>query len=136
MSTNEEKLQAFLDLKTQKSKVEVQRACGMAAQMKKFCPGIMLTFPLLQKLLSHSTVFTWNDTLQADFDSLQKALKEPFKLSPLDTNKRIFCYTDTLLGLPFFLGLISILAIHVGFTPRGTLSITPLCLSARRSFLT
>ena len=62
--------------------------------MKKFCPGVMLIFPLLQKLSSHSTVFTCNDNLQAEFDSLKKALKESFKLSPLDTNKRIFCYTD------------------------------------------
>ena len=95
MSPSEEKLQAFLGLKTPQSKVEVQRACGMAAQMKKFCPGIMLTFPLLQKLSSYSSVFTWNDNLQAEFDSLKKALKESIKLSPLDTNKRIFCYTDT-----------------------------------------
>ena len=67
MSPSEEKLQAFLDLKTPKSKVEVPRICGMAAQMKKFCPGLMLTFPMLQ---------------------------ESIKLSPLDVNKRIFCYTD------------------------------------------
>ena len=38
MSPSEEKLQAFLDLKIPESKVEVQRACGMIAQMKKFCP--------------------------------------------------------------------------------------------------
>ena len=56
MSPSEEKLQNFLDLQTPQSKVEVQRACGMAAQMKKFCPGVMLTFPLLQKLSSHSAV--------------------------------------------------------------------------------
>ena len=99
MSPSEEKLQAFLDLKSPESKVEVQRACGMAAQMKKFCPGIMLTFPLLQKLSSHSAVFTWNDSLQADFDNLKKAMKEFIKLSPLDINKRIFCYTDTAVTL-------------------------------------
>ena len=45
----------------------------MAAQMKRFCPGVMLTFPLLQKLSSHS---------------------ESIKLSPLDTEKIIYCYTD------------------------------------------
>ena len=46
LSPSEEKFQAFLDLKTPESKVEVQKACGMIAQMKKFCPGVMLTFPL------------------------------------------------------------------------------------------
>ena len=83
MSPSEEKLQALLDLKTPESKVEVQRACGMAAQIKKFRPGVMLTFPLLQKLSSHSAVFTWNDSLQTEFDNLKKAMKESIKLSPL-----------------------------------------------------
>ena len=38
MSPSEEKLQTFLELKTPQTKVEVQRICGMATQMKKFCP--------------------------------------------------------------------------------------------------
>ena len=53
-------LAAFLDLKTPESKVEVQRACGMIAQLKKFCPGVILSFPLLQQLSAHNKVFTWN----------------------------------------------------------------------------
>ena len=57
MSPSEDKLQTFLVLKTPQSKVEVQRVCGMAAQMKKFCPGLMLTFIKLQKLSAHNTVF-------------------------------------------------------------------------------
>ena len=64
MSWNEEKLQTFLHLKIPQSKVEVQRACGMAAQMKKFCPGVMLTFPLLQKLSSHSAVLQFVESPQ------------------------------------------------------------------------
>ena len=94
MSPSEEKLQTFLDLKTPESKVEVQRICGMAAQMKKFCPGIMLTFPMLQKLSAPNTVFRWDDALQSEFESLKAALKESIKLSPLDVNKRIFAFTD------------------------------------------
>ena len=39
-------------------------------------------------------MFTWNDSLQAEFDNLKSAMKESIKL-PLDTNKKIFCYTDT-----------------------------------------
>ena len=54
----------------------------------------MLTFPLLQKMSSHSAVFTWNDSLQAEFDILKTAMKESIKFSPLDINKKIFCYTD------------------------------------------
>ena len=47
MSPSKDKLQTFLDLKTPESKVEVQRVCGMAAQIKKSCPVLMLTFPKL-----------------------------------------------------------------------------------------
>ena len=97
MSPSDEKLQAFLDLKTPESKVEVQRACGMIAQMKMFCPGVMLTFQMLQKMSSHSPVFTWNDSLETEFESIN--------LSPLDTSKKIFCYTDASLtcGMAYLL---------------------------------
>ena len=60
LSPSEQKLSAFLDLKTPESKVEVQRACGLIAQLKKFCPGVMLNFPRLQSLTAHNKVFTWN----------------------------------------------------------------------------
>ena len=94
LSPSEQKLADFLDLKTPESKVEVQRACGMIAQLKKFCPGVMLSFPLLQSLTAHNKAFTWNEALQAEFESLKQAMRETVKLSPLDLNKKIFCYTD------------------------------------------
>ena len=56
----------------------------------------MLTFPLLQKMSSHSAVFTWNNSLQVEFDNLNRAMKESIKLSPMDTNKKFFCFTDAL----------------------------------------
>ena len=58
--------------------------------MKKFCPGLMLTFPKLQKLSAHNTAFRWDDKLQAEFECLKKTIKESVKLSPLDVRKRIF----------------------------------------------
>ena len=94
LSPSEDKLAAFLDLKTPESKVEVQRACGMIAQLKKFCPGVMLEFPLLQSLSAHNKVFTWNEALQSEFDKMKQAMRETIKLSPLDLNKKIFCFTD------------------------------------------
>ena len=94
LSPSEDKLQTFLDLETPKSKVEVQRVCGLAAQMKRFCPGLMLVFPKLQKLSAHQTVFRWDEELEAEFQTLKKTLKETVKLSPLDVKKRIFAYTD------------------------------------------
>ena len=94
MSPSEDKLHSFLDLKTPESKVEVQRLCGMAAQMKKFCPGVMLTFPKMQKLSAHSTPFVWNEALEEELQNLREALKQSIKLSPLDTSKRVFAMTD------------------------------------------
>ena len=32
--------------------------------------------------------------MQAEFDNLKKAMRESIKLSPLDINKKIFCFTD------------------------------------------
>ena len=32
--------------------------------------------------------------MQEEFDNLKKAMKESIKLSPLDINKKIFCFTD------------------------------------------
>ena len=72
LSTSEEKLQAFFDLQTPQSKTEVQRICGMAAQMKKFEQGLMFTFPLMQKLSAHNTVFTCIDALQAELDNIKQ----------------------------------------------------------------
>ena len=83
-----------MDLKTPQTKVEVQRICGMAAQMKKFCPGVMLTFPKLQKLSAHNTPFRWDEALEEELQNLRQALKESVKLSPLDVNKRVFAMTD------------------------------------------
>ena len=79
----------------------------------------MLTFPMLQKLSAHNAVFTWNDTLQAELDSLNKTMKESIKLSLLDVNKRIFCYTDTdvTVGMRYFL-----LQIKLGVTTTWTQS--------------
>ena len=54
----------------------------------------MLTFPKLQKMSAHNTVFRWGEELEAEFESLKKTLKESVKLSPLDVKKRIFAYTD------------------------------------------
>ena len=62
--------------------------------MKKFCPGVILTFPMLQKLSAHNTVFRWDDALESEFQNLKAALKESIKLSPLDINKRVFAMTD------------------------------------------
>ena len=66
----------------------------MAAQMKKFCPGLMLPFRKLQKMSAHNTVFRCDDELEEEFESLKKPLKESVKLSPLYVKKRIFTYTN------------------------------------------
>ena len=62
--------------------------------MKKFVPGLMPTFPLMQKLIAYNTLFTWNDNFQAELDSMKTDMKQNITLSPLDTSKKIYGYTD------------------------------------------
>ena len=48
LSPSDEKLKIFLDVKTRTCMTEVQRVAGMAAQLKKIMPGLMITFPGIQ----------------------------------------------------------------------------------------
>ena len=42
LTPEDEKIQNFLDIKSPKTKTEVQRICGMAAQLKCWVPGLHL----------------------------------------------------------------------------------------------
>ena len=58
---------------------------GAVAQLKRWCPGIMLMSRGMQQLTG-SVPFHWNADLQAELDAMKLALKEHIKLSPLDTS--------------------------------------------------
>ena len=48
ISPDQAKLDEFIDLERPKCKKDVQQLCGLAAQMKKFCPGMQVTYPGMQ----------------------------------------------------------------------------------------
>merc|ERR1712236_209520 len=56
ISADERKLSEFLDIARPKSKRECQSVCGMAAQLKKFCPGLQIRYPGMQKLCAAMTL--------------------------------------------------------------------------------
>ena len=64
LSPIEEKLKTFLEISTPSSKKEVQRIGGLAAQLKRWTPGLMLEFPGIQKLCANSVSFYWNADLE------------------------------------------------------------------------
>ena len=62
--------------------------------MKKFIPGLMLDFPNIQCLCAHNTPFIWTPDLRVELDKMKEVIKQNLKLSPLDTSKEIYAYTD------------------------------------------
>ena len=66
----------------------------MAAQLKKWVPGMMFEFPNLVKLTSHHTKFIWTEDLQKELDGLKKAIREHLKLSPLHVNRPLWAWLD------------------------------------------
>ena len=87
LTPTQKKLDAFLDFPTPSCRTDVQSIMGAVAQVKRWCPGIMLLSKGMQQLTGSSTPFHWNSDLQGELDSMQVALKEHIKLSPLDTSK-------------------------------------------------
>ena len=94
ISPTTDKLEAFLNISTPTCKREVQRLAGMAAQLKRWSPGLMLTFPGIQKLTSHNTPFCWNQDLEDELRDMKEAITGHVKLSPLDVNKDVHLWTD------------------------------------------
>merc|ERR1711888_385855 len=57
ISPDKAKLDECLDLERPRCKKDVQQFCGLAAQMKKFCPGMQVTYPGMQKLCAANVYF-------------------------------------------------------------------------------
>ena len=94
LSPTEEKLKTFLEISTPSSKKEVQRIGGLAAQLKRWTPGLMLEFPGIQKLCANSVSFYWNADLELELNRMKEAISQHVKLSPLDVEKDLILWTD------------------------------------------
>ena len=89
ITTDQKKLDDFLDLETPASKTECQMICGTAAKLKKFVPGMQLMYPGMQALCSPNVKFRWNEDLELELQEMKKALKNHIRLSPIDTSKNL-----------------------------------------------
>ena len=83
-----------MDFPTPSCKKDIQSIMGVAAQRKRWTPGLMLLSPSLQKLTANSTPFFWNDDLQKELDEMKAALMQHIKLTLLDTSKDLLVWSD------------------------------------------
>ena len=75
ISADDQKVADFLDISRPTTKREVQQICGMAAQLKKFAPGLQIRYPGMQKLCAANVKFMWSADLDKELDDLKEALK-------------------------------------------------------------
>ena len=95
ISPDQTKLDEFLDLERPKNKKDCQQLCGLAAQMKKFCPGMQVTYPGMQKLCAANVYFNWTQDLDRELDELKSCLRQHVKLSPIDVTKNLVLVIDS-----------------------------------------
>ena len=94
ISPDEAKVADFLNIKTPSSKKEVQQICGMAAQMKRFCPGMQIQYPGMQKLCAANVRFQWSNDLDKELEDLKECLRNHVKITPVDTEKNLILVID------------------------------------------
>ena len=94
ISADDQKVEDFLDISRPTTKRECQQICGMAAQLKKFAPGLQIRYPGMQKLCAANTKFMWSADLDKELDDLKEALKKNVKISPIDTEKNLILVID------------------------------------------
>ena len=87
ISPDQAKIDEFLNLARPSNKKECQQLCGLAAQMKKFAPGMQVTYAGMQKLCAANVYFNWTEDLDRELAELKDCLKQFVKLSPIDTSK-------------------------------------------------
>ena len=97
ISADDQKVEDFLDISRPTTKRECQQICGMAAQLKKFAPGLQIRYPGKQKLCAANTKFMWSADLDKELDDLKEALKKNVKISPIDTEKNLILIIDAAL---------------------------------------
>ena len=66
----------------------------MAAQLKRFCPGLQIRYPGMQKLCAANTKFRWTSDLDKELEEMKEALKKNIKISPIDIRKNLILIID------------------------------------------
>ena len=94
ISPDEQKVADFIDIKTPSCKKEVKMIAGTAAQLKRFCPGMQIQYPGMQRLCSPNVRFQWGDDLDKELEDLKQCLKDFVKISPINTEKNLEMVID------------------------------------------
>ena len=95
ISPEQSKLDEFLDLERPRNKKDVQQLCGLAAQMKRFCPGMQVTYPGMQKLCGQNVYFQWSSDLDRELEELKMCLRKHVKISPIDVTRNLILVIDS-----------------------------------------
>merc|ERR1712055_278137 len=88
ISPEQSKLDEFLNLERPQTKKDVQQLCGLAAQMKRWYPG-------MQRLCSSNVYFQWNEELDRELEELKSCLRQHVKLSPIDVTRNLILVIDS-----------------------------------------
>merc|ERR1712208_241163 len=95
ISPDQAKVEEFLNIARPSNKKECQQVCSLAAQMKKFAPGMQVTYPGMQKLCAANVYFNWTEDLDHELAELKDCLRKIVKLSPIDTSKNLILVIDS-----------------------------------------
>ena len=94
ISPTEARLDALANIKTPKSRKDVQSIIGMINQLKSWLPEISLVTTNLRKLTSPNVRFAWSEDLNKELEEVKNRIKSRVQLSPLDLSRPIHIHTD------------------------------------------
>ena len=63
--------------------------------MKKFAPGMQITYPGMQKLCAANVNFLWTGDLDKELEDLKECLRNNVKISPVNTDKNLILVIDS-----------------------------------------
>ena len=88
ISPDQAKIEEFLNIARPSNKKKCQQVCGLAAQMKKFAPGMQVTN-------AANVYFNWTEDLDHELAELKDCLRKFVKLSPIDTSKNLILVIES-----------------------------------------
>ena len=81
------RIKAFEELRTPRSKKDVQIFCGMLASLQKWYPSIPLAIPNLRKATAGSAKFVWTSLLTEEYEAVKKVMVTQIRITPFDPAK-------------------------------------------------
>ena len=90
----EKRLQAFMELKKQETKKEMQVWCGMVSSLQCWYPSLPLNLTMLRKATVGKGKIDWTKEHEAEYQNAMQVMKTRIKLSPYDPKKRLRLIID------------------------------------------